>query len=100
MPYALFCDDAKLSRSYPTEADVWKLARDSGLVTDIETKAAQPTPRRVLDNDYEIRPCEAEPGECPEKNKVAAREEKDFQLELKSPKSEPNEDLSPLKRSA
>ena len=24
MPYALFCNDAKLSKAYPTEADVWK----------------------------------------------------------------------------
>jgi hypothetical protein len=100
MPYALFCDDAKLSKSYPTEADVWKLARDSGLVTDVEAKDAQPTPRRVLDNDYEIRPCEADPGECPEKNKVDAREEKDFQLELKSAKSKPNAIHTPQKRSA
>jgi hypothetical protein len=100
MPYALFCDDAKLSKSYPTEADVWKLARDSGLVTDVEAKAAQPMPRRVLDNDYEIRPCEAEPGECPEKNKVDAREEKDFQLDLKSQKSEPDEVHALHKRSA
>ena len=34
MPYALFCQDAKLSKAYPTEADVWKLARQSGLVVD------------------------------------------------------------------
>ena len=34
MPYALFCNDAKLSNAYPTEADVWKLARKSGLVID------------------------------------------------------------------
>jgi hypothetical protein len=27
MPYALFSDDAKLSKAYPTEADVWKHAR-------------------------------------------------------------------------
>ena len=32
MPYALFCNEAKLSKAYPTEADVWKLARQSGLV--------------------------------------------------------------------
>ena len=70
MPYALFCDDAKLSKSYPTEADVWKLAADSGLVTDVEAKKSAPTPRRILDNDYEIRPCQAEPGECPEKNEA------------------------------
>jgi hypothetical protein len=34
MPYALFSNDAKLSKVYPTEADVWKLARKSGLVVD------------------------------------------------------------------
>ena len=27
MPYALFSNDAKLSKAYPTEADVWKRAR-------------------------------------------------------------------------
>ena len=27
MPYALFCNDAKLSKAYPTEADVWKVAQ-------------------------------------------------------------------------
>jgi hypothetical protein len=83
MPYALFCDDAKLSKTYPTEADVWKLAADSGLVTDVESRKAAPTPRRVLDNDYEIRPCQAEPGECPEKNEADARVEEEFQQVLK-----------------
>ena len=83
MPYALFCDDAKLSKSYPTEADVWKLAADSGLVTDVESKKSVPTPRRILDNDYEIRPCQAEPGECPEKNERDAKAEEEFQELLK-----------------
>jgi hypothetical protein len=85
MPYALFCDDAKLSKSYPTEADVWKLAADSGLVTDIESKKSAPTPRRILDNDYEIRSCQAEPGENPEKNEEDARVEEEFQQVLKAP---------------
>ena len=31
MPYALFCNEAKLSKAYPTEADVWKIAQRSGL---------------------------------------------------------------------
>ena len=83
MPYALFCDDAKLSKSYPTEADVWKLASESGLVTDVEAQDGKPAPRRVLDNDYEIRPCQAEPGENPEKNERDAQQQKDFQLSLK-----------------
>ena len=34
MPYALFSNDAKLSKAYPAEA-VWKLARKSGLVVDV-----------------------------------------------------------------
>ena len=38
MPYALFCNDAKLSKTYPTEADVWKFARLSGLVVDVATE--------------------------------------------------------------
>jgi hypothetical protein len=83
MPYALFCDEARLSRAYPSEADVWKLAAESGLVTDVESSKGQPTPRRLLDNDYEIRPCQAEPGESPEKNERDAQAEKDFQLQLK-----------------
>lgn len=82
MPYALFCDDAKLSKTYPTEADVWKLATESGLVTDVESKNAKPMPRRILDNDYEIRPCQPEPGECPETNERDAQADKDFQLDL------------------
>ena len=38
MPYALFCNDAKLSKAYPTEADVWKQARKSGLVVDVASE--------------------------------------------------------------
>jgi hypothetical protein len=30
MPYALFSNDAKLSKAYPTAADVWKIAQKSG----------------------------------------------------------------------
>jgi hypothetical protein len=82
MPYALFCDDAKLSKTYPTEADVWKLAADSGLVTDVEAQNAKPAPRRLLDNDYEIRPCQPEPGECLAKNKQDASIEQEFQQVL------------------
>ena len=57
MPYALFCNEARLSKAYPTEADVWKLARQSGLVVDSVSDEDKPAPRPVLDNDYEIRPC-------------------------------------------
>jgi len=75
MPYALFCSDAKLSNAYPTEADVWKLARKSGLVVDTVSDDDKPAPRPVLDNDYEIRPCRADPQEDPMRNKADAEQE-------------------------
>ncbi len=72
MPYALFSDGAKISKSYPTEADVWKFARRSGLVVDVATAEDKPIPHPVLDNDYEIRPCPADPQEDPEQNRAEA----------------------------
>jgi len=35
MPYALFSQDAKISKAYPTEAEVWKHAARNGLVVDV-----------------------------------------------------------------
>lgn len=75
MPYALFYQDAKLSKAYPTEDDVWKLARKSGLVVDTVSEEEKSSPRPVLDNDYEIRPCQPEPNEDPVKNKADADRE-------------------------
>ena len=72
MPYALFCNDAKLSKTYPSEADVWKFARLSGLVVDVASEEGKPTPHPVLDNDYEVRPCPPEPDEDPAENKAEA----------------------------
>ena len=72
MPYALFCNDARLSNAYPTEADVWKLARKSGLVVETVSDDDQPASRQVLENDYEIRPCRADPQEDPVRNRVDA----------------------------
>jgi hypothetical protein len=74
MPYALFCNDAKLSKTYPTEADVWKFARLSGLVVDVTSASEEgkQAPRPLLDNDYEIRPCRPEPDEDPAENKAEA----------------------------
>ena len=31
MPYALFENDAKLSRAFPTEIDVWRCAEEADL---------------------------------------------------------------------
>ena len=82
MPYALFCNEAKLSKAYPTEADVWKLARQSGLVVDEVSEEEKPTPRPVLDNDYEIKPCPPEPQEDPAKNQAEAEREAQLELQL------------------
>ena len=71
MPYALFSNDARLSKAYPTEADVWKVARTCGLV-DVATEEEKANPHPVLDNHYEIRPCDPEPNEDPARNKVEA----------------------------
>jgi hypothetical protein len=84
MPYALFSNDAKLSKTYPTEADVWKHARKSGLVVDVVTEEEKAAPRPVLDNDYEIRPCPAEPDEDPARNQAEAEREEAHELELGS----------------
>ena len=80
MPYALFSHDAKLSKAYPTEADVWKHARHSGLVVDVVSEEEKAPPQPVLDADYEIKPCQPEPGEDPARNQAEA--ERAFQLEL------------------
>ena len=82
MPYALFSSEAKLSKAYPTEADVWKHARLSGLVVDAVTEDDMAAPRPVLDNDYEIRPCRADPHEDPVKNQADAERDEELDLQL------------------
>ena len=82
MPYALFCNEAKLSKAYPTEADVWKQARNTGLVVDVATDEDKPAPRPVLDNDYEIRPCRPDPHEDPAKNQAEAEAEREAEFEF------------------
>jgi hypothetical protein len=84
MPYALFSNDAKLSKTYPTEADVWKHARKSGLVVDVMTEDDKPAPRPVLDNDYEIKPCRPDPHEDPAKNQADAERDAELELQLGS----------------
>jgi hypothetical protein len=84
MPYALFYQDAKLSKAYPSEADVWKLAQKSGLVVDAISEEEQSRPRPVLDNDYEIRPCQPDPNEDPHKNKADADREARLEPRLNS----------------
>ena len=82
MPYSLFSHDAKLSKAYPTEADVWAMARRSGLVVDVVSDEGKAAPRPVLDNDYEIRPCHCEANEDPAKNMADAEREARHEPEL------------------
>jgi hypothetical protein len=82
MPYALFCNEAKLSKTYPTEADVWKLARMSGLVIDTEAGRGRRTARPLLDNDYEIKPCRPDPHEDPVKNQADAEHQAERELQF------------------
>jgi hypothetical protein len=84
MPYALFCNEAKLSKAYPTEADVWKLARRSGLVVDVESRQGRLAPRPLLDNDYEIRPCRPDPQEDPAQNQAEAERQAQRELQFLS----------------
>jgi hypothetical protein len=81
MPYALFCNEAKLSKAYPTEADVWKLALHSGLVVDAASEESGSSPRPVLDNDYEIRPCLPDPQEDPSQNQADAEREAEMDFQ-------------------
>ena len=82
MPYALFCNEAQISKAYPSEADVWKLAQTSGLVVDVEADEDRQGPRRVLDNEYEIKPCSADQGEDPAKNKAEAERQSQTELQF------------------
>jgi hypothetical protein len=84
MPYALFCNESKLSKTYPTEADVWKLARQSGLVVDAVSDEEKPGPMPVLDNDYEIRSCRPDPHEDPARNKEEAERGGELDLQVRS----------------
>jgi hypothetical protein len=84
MPYALFCHDAKLSKAYPTEADVWKHARHSGLVVDMVSEEEKAAPRPVLDNDYVIKACRPDPQEDPAKNQADAEHDAELEIQLGS----------------
>jgi hypothetical protein len=81
MPYALFCNEAQLSKAYPTEADVWRLARQSGLVVDAASEEVESSSRPVLDNDYEIKACQSDPQEDPSQNQVDAEREAEFDFQ-------------------
>ncbi|QUS39512.1 hypothetical protein RPMA_12215 [Tardiphaga alba] len=62
MPYALFSNAVKVSKSFSNKADVWRHAADSGLVMEIGSGEEDP-PRQILDMGYTIQECGADPAE-------------------------------------
>jgi hypothetical protein len=76
MPYAVFEDDHKLSRAFPTEQEALRKADQAGLVVD-ESKG-----KPVLDSDLAIKPCSPDP-------EVQSEDELDWPVEKRAP---PNED--------
>jgi hypothetical protein len=59
MSYALFEEDEKLTRSFPTQQEVWKAAERASLIVP------GPDGKMALDDHFEIKPCEPDPDELP-----------------------------------
>jgi hypothetical protein len=57
VPYALFENDERLTRPFRTEREVWEAAERADLTTTDWHGG------KVLDNNFEIKPCEANPDE-------------------------------------
>jgi hypothetical protein len=57
VPYALFEKDERLTRPFRTEREVWEAAERADLVV------AGTHGEKILDNNFEIKPCEATPEE-------------------------------------
>jgi hypothetical protein len=57
VPYALFENEERLTRPFRTEREVWEAAERADLTTTDDKGG------RVLDNNFEIKPCEASPEE-------------------------------------
>ena len=62
MPYALFSNATKVSKSFQTKSEVWQHADASGLIVEVGSHEEDP-PRRILDMDYVIRECATDPRE-------------------------------------
>ena len=57
MPYALFEENERLTRSFATEQEVWAAAERAGLV---ETRADG---EKALEDNFKIKFCESSPDE-------------------------------------
>ena len=84
MPYALFSKDAKLSKAYPTEADVWKYGQKSGLVVDVVSEQEKAAPLRCWIMNMRSGRASSSPQEDPARNKADAEREAQTELQLAS----------------
>jgi hypothetical protein len=57
VPYALFENDERLTRPFRTEREVWEAAERADLIV-FGTHG-----EKTLDNNFEIKPCDAAPDE-------------------------------------
>jgi hypothetical protein len=57
MPYAMFEDEERLTRSFATRREAWDAAERAGLVE------IGPDGRKLLDDHLEIRPCIDDPAD-------------------------------------
>ena len=55
MPYALFEDDERLTRSFSTPEQAWNAAERAGLVVQGADG------KMILDDHLEIKPCDIDP---------------------------------------
>ena len=51
-------------------------------MVDVASDEDKPTPRPLLDNDYEIKPCAPDPQEDPDQNQADAEREAEADLDF------------------
>jgi hypothetical protein len=73
MSYALFSNDVKVSKAFPTKSEVWQHASDSGLVIEVGSREEDP-PRRILDMGYAIHDCGPDKSETSQAPGMSERE--------------------------
>jgi hypothetical protein len=71
MAYALFSGDDKISRSFETKAELWEHADENGLVVEVDPPEGGDAPRRVLDQDYQIRECRSDTAPADDEDDLA-----------------------------
>lgn len=60
MPYALFTNGEQISKAYRSREEVWKKAKEAGLVVDLPADEEKTKPKQVLDEGYHIQVCQSD----------------------------------------